>query len=71
MLLNIDIEYEKHYKSISKMASVLPLNKHIIYILLALSSLLELGSHASLHNATDEINHILLVDILHNRDTSI
>jgi len=28
MLLNIDIEYEKHYKSISKMESVLPLNLH-------------------------------------------
>ena len=32
--------------------------------------LLELGSHASLHNATDEIN-ILLVGMLHDGDTSI
>jgi len=30
MLLNIDVEYDKHYKSISKMASVLPLNKQVI-----------------------------------------
>ena len=32
--------------------------------------LLELGSHASLCDATDEIN-ILLVGMLHDRDTSI
>jgi len=31
---------------------------------------LELGSHASLRDATDEIN-ILLVGMLHDRDTSI
>jgi len=32
--------------------------------------LLELGSHASLHDATDEIN-ILLVGMLYDGDTSI
>jgi len=32
--------------------------------------MLELGSHASLYDATDEIN-ILLVGMLHDRDTSI
>jgi len=31
---------------------------------------LELGSHASLHNTTNEIN-ILLVGMLHDGDTSI
>jgi len=32
--------------------------------------MLELGSYASLRDATDEIN-ILLVDMLHDGDTSI
>jgi len=32
--------------------------------------MLELGSHASLCNATDEIN-MLLIGMLHDRDTSI
>ena len=35
-----------------------------------LKELLELGSYASLRNATDEIN-ILLVGMLHDRDISI
>jgi len=34
------------------------------------NNMLELGSHASLRNATDEIN-MLLVGMLHDGDTSI
>ena len=37
---------------------------------MTMMAVLELGSHASLHNATDEIN-ILLVGMLYNGDTSI
>jgi len=35
-----------------------------------MEAVLELGSHVSLNDATNEIN-ILLVGMLHNRDTSI
>ena len=41
----------------------------LIYLLMMLK-LLELGSHANLHDVTDKIN-ILLVGMLHDRDTSI
>jgi len=42
----------------------------VLMYLLMILKLLELGSHVSLCNATDEIN-ILLVGILHDGNTSI